>query len=82
MLLSDNCQTRMNAIRAEVLFGNGQTAVVLNSTTDFLANWTVSAVDHNGDGIPDAKIVEVPHTGSTVTQYFQNDGAGNFTLVP
>jgi hypothetical protein len=82
MLLSDNCQTRMNAIRAEVLFGNGQTAVVLNSTTDFLANWTVSAVDHNGDGIPDAKIVEVPHTGSTVTQYFQNDGAGNFTPVP
>jgi hypothetical protein len=83
MVLSDNCQTRQNApIRAEVLFGNGQPAVVLASTTDYLANWTVSVVDHNGDGIPDVQVVEVPHSGPTVTQFFQNDGAGNFTLVP
>ncbi|HEY3611169.1 MAG TPA: VCBS repeat-containing protein [Pseudonocardiaceae bacterium] len=82
MLLSDNCQTRQNSIRAEVLFGNGQAPVVLASTTDFLANWTVSVVDHNGDGIPDAKVVEVSSTHTTVTQYFQNDGAGHFTLVP
>ena len=65
-----------------MLFGNGQAPVVLASTTDYLANWTVSTVDHNGDGIPDAEVVEVPHSGPTVTQFFQNDGAGHFTLVP
>jgi hypothetical protein len=83
MLLSDNCQTHpATPISAEVLFGNGQASVVLASTTDYLASWTVSVVDHNGDGIPDAKVVEVGRTGASVTQYFQNDGAGHFTLVP
>jgi hypothetical protein len=68
-------------ISAEVFFGNGQAPTVLASTTDFLATWTVFSIDVDVDGIPDAGVIEKSHTGTTTVQYFQNDGAGHFTLV-
>jgi hypothetical protein len=74
MLLSANCPGQ---IKAEVLFTNGQAPAVLASTTDFQARWTVFSIDLNYAGV-----VEVSGTGVTTVQYFQNDGAGHFTLVP
>ena len=82
ILMSVNNQASENApISAEVFFGNGQAPAILASTTDFLATWTVFSIDINFDGIPDAGVIEKSHAGVTTVQYFQNDGAGHFTLV-
>lgn len=64
----------------EVVFGNGQTPVVLTTDTsgDPFATYTVFATDVNYDGIPDAGVVLTAH-GTTTLQYFVNDGHGNFT---
>jgi hypothetical protein len=79
MLLSANCPPTMTPIRAEVLFGNGQPKVVLDSTTDFLASWTVFSIDVNYDGIPDAGVIETSGTGVTTVKFFVNNGHGGFT---
>jgi hypothetical protein len=82
MLLSVNNQTSFAApISAEVFFGNGQAPVVLASTSDFRATWTVVSIDIDFDGIPDAGVIEKSGTGVTTVQYFHNDGTGHFTLV-
>jgi hypothetical protein len=82
MLLSVNNQMSFAApISAEVLFGNAQAPVVLASTGDFRATWTVFSIDLDFDGIPDAGVIEKSGTGVTTVQYFRNDGTGHFTLV-
>jgi hypothetical protein len=82
MLISVNNQSSFTApISAEVFFGNGQAPVVLASTGDFRAVWTVFSIDINFDGIPDAGVIEKSGTGVTTIQYFRNDGAGHFTLA-
>jgi hypothetical protein len=85
MLLSAN-QTGIyggnRMVYAEVFFGNGQAPVFLAGTTDFQATWNVFSIDLDYDGIPDAGVIERSGTGVTTVQYFRNDGAGHFTLVP
>lgn len=82
MLLSVNDQTSEHQpIFAAVYFGNGQTPQVLDSTTDFLATWTVFTIDLDYDGIPDAGVIETSRTGTTTVKYFHNDGTGHFTPV-
>jgi len=80
MLLSDSCP-QDGTVEAEVLFTNGQAPVVLASTTDTRANWTMFPIDLDYDGIPDAGVVEVSGTGVTTVHYFHNDGTGHFTEV-
>ncbi len=82
MLMSVNSQSFATPIAAEVFFGNGQAPVVLASTTDFLATWTVFRIDLNQDGVPDAGVIETSRTGVTTVQYFRNDGTGHFTAFP
>jgi hypothetical protein len=82
MLLSVNNPMSFAApISAEVLFGNGQAPVVLASTGDSRATWTVFSIDLDFDGLPDAGVIEKSGTGVTTTQYFRNDGTGHFTPV-
>jgi hypothetical protein len=78
ILMSDNCPSSQTPLSAQVLFGEGQTPVTLFSTTNYNATLTVSAVDLNGDGIPDAEVTESLN-GTTTTMYYLNDGHGNFT---
>jgi hypothetical protein len=83
MLLSVNNQMSFAApISAEVFFGNGQAPVVLASTGDFRATWTVFSIDLDFNGVPDAGVIEKSGTGVTTVQYFHNDGTGHFTLMP
>jgi hypothetical protein len=85
MLLSVNQEGpglgNLAPIFAEVFFGNGQGPTVLALTSDVNAVWTVFSIDLDGNGIPDAGIVEKSGTGVTTVQYFHNDGVGNFKLV-
>lgn len=82
VLMSVNAQLSLTQpIFAAVYFGNGQASQILDSTTDFLATWTVFQIDLNQDGIPDAGIVETDRTGNTVVKYYLNDGKGHFTQV-
>lgn len=78
MLLSDICPSRRDILHAEVLFGNGQAPVILDSSTDYNAHWTVFSIDVNYDGVPDAGVIEVAG-GVTTVKYYVNDGHGVFT---
>ena len=82
MLISVNFQlSQTQPIFAAVYFGNGQASQILDSTTDFLAKWTVFSIDLNHDGIPDAGVIETDRTGVTVVKYYLNDGQGHFTQL-
>jgi hypothetical protein len=80
MVASVNQQlSEFTPISAEVFFSNGQAPVVLASTTDFLATWSVFTIDLDHNGINDVGIIEKSSSGVTTVQYFRNDGAGHFT---
>lgn len=71
--------SRTQPIYVAVYFGNGQARQVLDSTTDFLATWTVFAIDLDSDGIPDAGVIEKSSSGVMTVRYFHSDGTGRFT---
>lgn len=81
MLLSDNCPPRINSISAEILFGNGQAAVTLDTTSNYNATWTVFSIDVDYDGVPDVGVAETA-SGATTVKYFRNNGHGAFTPWP
>jgi hypothetical protein len=80
MLLSSFCIQQNPAVRAEVLFGNGQTKTILDSTNDSTVSYVVFQIDLDYNGIPDAGVIQTA-AGVTTVRYFHNNGAGAFTEV-